>query len=158
MFLGYPLSLKLDLQPSRLVLLGIVLAYMRKIAQNVQKSFAAGAPPRPAGEIMTLPQTLSRQAGDRINSQHSLDCHLTSNVPSMKRKQFSGLPLDTMRQRLTLNSNTKKSDIAKKTGDILLKIAMNITINRLYYTFACCLHGLWKLTENNYVGPIHHTK
>ena len=52
----------IDLLPSRLVLLGIHAlhsAYTRKIAQNVQKSLADGAPPQtPPGELTTLPQTL----------------------------------------------------------------------------------------------------
>ena len=46
----------LNLQPSRLVLLGIVIAYTRNIAQNAQKSFAARALPKtPTWELMTLP-------------------------------------------------------------------------------------------------------
>ena len=44
---GLPaVSVNYDVQPSRLVLLEIVLAYMCKIAQNVHKSFVAGAPPQ----------------------------------------------------------------------------------------------------------------
>jgi len=49
----------LDLQPFRLVLLGILIAYTCNISQkNVQKSFASGALPKsPPWELMTLSQT-----------------------------------------------------------------------------------------------------
>ena len=63
-------KLYIDLLPSRLVLLGIILAYSaytRKIAQNVQKSFAAGAPPQTSPGEQRPCQTPSRRAGDRIN-------------------------------------------------------------------------------------------
>jgi len=52
-------KLDIDLQPSRLVLLGIVFAYMRKMAQNAQKSFAAGASSQtPRGSSRRSPKPL----------------------------------------------------------------------------------------------------
>jgi len=58
---------------------------------------------RPHRGSLRRSQTSSRWAWGKINSQHSLDCHLTSSVPSMKKKTILDCHQspDTMRQRLT---------------------------------------------------------
>ena len=97
-------------------------------------------------ELTTLPRTLWAGLG-RINSlHHSVDCHLMSNVPSLTKKKIFWIAV--RHAASAINSNTTKSDIAQNNGIVCL---VNITMNRFYYTFACCLHGLWNLKEK-YVG------
>ena len=70
-----------------------------KYAQNRQKlrikrpkirRLQLGLPPEPAGRWRSLRHSSGgpdpQSAGDRINSDHSLDCNLTSNVPSLEQK------------------------------------------------------------------------
>jgi len=84
----------------------------RKIAQNVQKSFAAVVPPQtPPGELTTLTQTSSRWAWGRLNSQHSLDCHLMFSVPPLKKKIFW---IAIRHDASAINSNARSLILQKK--------------------------------------------
>jgi len=131
----------INLRPSRLVLGYMHSAYTRVKSHKTSKNRLQliGLHPRPhRGSLRRSPRPSKQRALDRINSQHSLDCHLTSSVSPLKNTTIF---LITIRQQLTTIPQSLIQHIIR--GYFVENC--NKYNNRqalLYYTFACCLHEL----------------